>query len=63
MTNFLSKFFENLIFYKFKKTLFLVYFLPISPTFEANKVFLKKSGSVKHNFISVSSNVPKFWEI
>ena len=63
MTNFLSKFFEKLIYYKFKKTLFLVYFLPISPTFEANKVFLKKSGSVTHNFISVSSNVPKFWEI
>ena len=33
--------------------------MPISPTFEAKNVFSKNSGSVMHNFIRVTSTMPK----
>ena len=45
-------------FFKFKKS----FFLPISPTFLGKKSFSKKSGSVMHNLIKVSSTMSKFRE-
>ena len=41
----------------------MVYFWPISSFFGAKKVFPKKSSSVMHNLIMVSSTMPKFREI
>ena len=48
------------IFQYTQKLLFLAHFCLIFPIFEAKKIFSEKSGSATHNFIWVSSSMPKF---
>ena len=48
------------IFQYIQKIMFLAHFCPIFPISEAKKIFSEKSGSATHNFIWVSSSMPKF---